>query len=156
MGGHHQGTCKPCAFFWTEEGCKNGSACSFCHLCEQGAKKKNDKERRRRCAPWQSSSGHCFAGMLLPDDGALFSDRDRIENMRDENGWVFQSDVPRDGLHSIVVVSIFQMLDTHPEVCRLKCFCTNCMYMGIADLLRDGFVLVGAITKDVSLVRTLE
>merc|ERR1712064_120772 len=78
--------------------------------------KKNDRERRRRCAPWQSSSGHCFAGMLLPDDGALFSDRDRIENMHDENGWLFQSDVPRDGLHSIVVVSIFQLLDTHPEV----------------------------------------
>jgi len=94
--------------------------------------------------------------MLLPDDGALFSDRDRIENMHDENGWLFQSDVPRDGLHSIVVVSIFQLLDTHPEVCCLKCFCTNCMYVGIVDLLWDGFVLVGAITKDVSLVRTLE
>jgi len=45
--GHHQGTCKPCAFFWTEEGCKNGSACSFCHLCEQGAKKKRQREKKK-------------------------------------------------------------------------------------------------------------
>jgi len=45
---------------------------------------------------------------------------------------------------------------THVAVCRLKCFCTNCMYMGIVDLLLDDFVLVGAVTKDVSLVRTLE
>lgn len=45
--GHYQGRCKPCAFFWAEEGCKNGSACSFCHLCEQGAKKKRQKEKKK-------------------------------------------------------------------------------------------------------------
>jgi len=45
--GHYQDRCKPCAFIWTEEGCKNGSACNFCHLCEPGAKKRRQKEKKK-------------------------------------------------------------------------------------------------------------
>lgn len=45
--GHWSGNCKPCAFFHTK-GCGNGTSCVFCHLCEQGAKKKRTKERRER------------------------------------------------------------------------------------------------------------
>jgi len=62
-----------------------------------------------------------------------------IVDMRDEYGRLLLSDVNRDGWHSMVVVSIFQMLGTH--LCS-----TNCMYMGIADCWM--VLSVGAITKD--------
>jgi len=50
--GHWSGFCKPCAFFHTK-GCGNGINCVFCHLCEEGAKKKRAKEKRseRRFRP---------------------------------------------------------------------------------------------------------
>merc|ERR1712107_853130 len=44
--------------------------------------KKNGKKRRRRCVQWQSSSGHCFEGMLRDDDGALLSDHAQIVKIR--------------------------------------------------------------------------
>jgi len=47
--GHHLGTCRPCAFF-LKQGCKSGSECVFCHLCDEGEKsrrKKASKERKR-------------------------------------------------------------------------------------------------------------
>mmetsp|Transcript_92764 Transcript_92764/g.200519 ORF Transcript_92764/g.200519 Transcript_92764/m.200519 type:complete len:293 (+) Transcript_92764:80-958(+) len=31
---HEAGNCRPCAWYWKENGCSNGAACSFCHLCE--------------------------------------------------------------------------------------------------------------------------
>eukprot|EP00403_Amphidinium_massartii_P032099 CAMPEP_0178438082 /NCGR_PEP_ID=MMETSP0689_2-20121128/35373_1 /TAXON_ID=160604 /ORGANISM="Amphidinium massartii, Strain CS-259" /LENGTH=227 /DNA_ID=CAMNT_0020060401 /DNA_START=78 /DNA_END=761 /DNA_ORIENTATION=+ len=40
--GHAAGTCKPCAFFHTK-GCRHGTQCEFCHLCDEG-----EKKRRRR------------------------------------------------------------------------------------------------------------
>jgi len=45
--GHHERQCKPCCFVWTEEGCKNGSACNFCHLCDSLEKKRRTKEKRK-------------------------------------------------------------------------------------------------------------
>lgn len=45
--GHGQGECKPCAFFWTEGGCRNGPACKFCHLCDSGATKRRAKEKKK-------------------------------------------------------------------------------------------------------------
>lgn len=45
--GHHEGSCKPCAFFWADVGCKNGSACDFCHLCDSGTKRRRTKEKRK-------------------------------------------------------------------------------------------------------------
>jgi len=45
--GHHERQCKPCCFVWTEEGCKNGAACNFCHLCDSTEKKRRTKERRK-------------------------------------------------------------------------------------------------------------
>jgi len=45
--GHHERQCKPCCFVWTEDGCKNGSACNFCHLCDSLEKKRRSKEKRK-------------------------------------------------------------------------------------------------------------
>lgn len=45
--GHYQRQCKPCCFVWTDEGCKNGAACNFCHLCDSTEKKRRTKERRK-------------------------------------------------------------------------------------------------------------
>jgi hypothetical protein len=40
---HQSGNCKPCAFVF--EGCKNGTACEFCHLCEPGERVRRKKEK---------------------------------------------------------------------------------------------------------------
>lgn len=51
---HELGECKPCAFFWSKKhpgGCDSGAACSWCHLCPEGAlmqrRKELDAEQRR-------------------------------------------------------------------------------------------------------------
>ncbi|CAE7428416.1 unnamed protein product [Symbiodinium natans] len=36
---HGSGQCKPCAWFWKAEGCRNESACGHCHLCPMGEAK---------------------------------------------------------------------------------------------------------------------
>lgn len=41
---HGSGRCKPCAFVYTK-GCENGWECPFCHLCDQGEKKKRRKDK---------------------------------------------------------------------------------------------------------------
>jgi len=41
---HRWGSCKPCAFFH-QEGCRNGTNCEFCHLCDAGARKRRKYER---------------------------------------------------------------------------------------------------------------
>merc|ERR1712232_286421 len=43
---HHLGDCKPCAFMWKAPGCSNGANCTFCHLCDSGAKKRRQKEKK--------------------------------------------------------------------------------------------------------------
>lgn len=57
--GHAVGRCKPCAFFHTV-GCGNAVACTFCHLCESGEKKRRRKEkldaRRLRKAKRESAA----------------------------------------------------------------------------------------------------
>jgi len=43
---HHLGKCRPCAWQWRlAAGCSNGSSCSFCHLCPEGAAKARKKEK---------------------------------------------------------------------------------------------------------------
>lgn len=58
--GHRKGRCKPCAFIHTE-GCSNGSACPFCHLCPPGEKQRRKKElkalRKARAAAAAATSG---------------------------------------------------------------------------------------------------
>merc|ERR1719201_183046 len=43
--GHYMRRCKPCAFV-TKTGCANGTQCPFCHLCEEGEKKRRRKEKK--------------------------------------------------------------------------------------------------------------
>eukprot|EP00435_Cladocopium_sp_Y103_P059732 s1043_g21.t1 len=43
--GHALGTCRPCAFLYAK-GCFNGAACSFCHLCDRGEKKRRQKQKK--------------------------------------------------------------------------------------------------------------
>jgi len=57
---HFQGTCKPCAFFWKVVGCKYGSECEFCHLCDADERKRRNKEKRMAMHALQTSSrAHC-------------------------------------------------------------------------------------------------
>jgi hypothetical protein len=51
---HNMGQCKPCAFVFKEDGCQSGIQCKFCHLCDQGEKRRRMKERkevRKTAAP---------------------------------------------------------------------------------------------------------
>lgn len=47
--GHEQGLCKPCAFFHTK-GCSNGAACTHCHLCLPGEKRRRRTVRKEAVA----------------------------------------------------------------------------------------------------------
>lgn len=44
---HSLGLCKPCAFFHKPEGCRQMSACPFCHLCDPDEKKRRKLSKRR-------------------------------------------------------------------------------------------------------------
>lgn len=46
--GHSAGTCKPCAWNRQASGCFKGSACEFCHMCDEGAVKRKKKARTSR------------------------------------------------------------------------------------------------------------
>jgi len=49
---HGTGQCKPCAWFWRQQGCDNGSECRHCHLCSAGefkARKKRVFAARKPC-----------------------------------------------------------------------------------------------------------
>eukprot|EP00929_Paragymnodinium_shiwhaense_P122900 TRINITY_DN96163_c0_g1_i1.p1 TRINITY_DN96163_c0_g1~~TRINITY_DN96163_c0_g1_i1.p1 ORF type:complete len:395 (+),score=48.26 TRINITY_DN96163_c0_g1_i1:164-1348(+) len=43
---HFSGKCKPCAFSWRPEGCSNGVACTFCHLCDSMEKKRRLQHKK--------------------------------------------------------------------------------------------------------------
>jgi len=54
--GHGAGVCKPCAF--AMKGCSTGKDCKFCHLCENGEKKRRKKEKKqvvREATRWRKS-----------------------------------------------------------------------------------------------------
>ncbi|CAE7350780.1 unnamed protein product [Symbiodinium pilosum] len=56
---HGTGHCKPCAWFWKLQGCKNGADCRHCHLCPET----EVKDRKRRKAHPKAS------GVLRPPPG---------------------------------------------------------------------------------------
>mmetsp|Transcript_16215 Transcript_16215/g.46141 ORF Transcript_16215/g.46141 Transcript_16215/m.46141 type:complete len:364 (+) Transcript_16215:38-1129(+) len=45
--GHETRDCKPCAFLDSRKGCIAGQNCAYCHLCDQGEKKRRQKEKRK-------------------------------------------------------------------------------------------------------------
>jgi len=67
-GKHGSRRCKPCAFFHSEGGCSNGSACLFCHACEPGEKRRRQKEKwQRRRRLWRGrAAAQATAGALSP------------------------------------------------------------------------------------------
>lgn len=67
-GQHHLGMCKPCAFV-NLKGCRDGTECQFCHLCQCGEKKRRKKERASmmRTTHWSPPSAAC--GKRMKDSG---------------------------------------------------------------------------------------
>mmetsp|Transcript_18169 Transcript_18169/g.31899 ORF Transcript_18169/g.31899 Transcript_18169/m.31899 type:complete len:342 (-) Transcript_18169:75-1100(-) len=52
---HESGACRPCAWFWKPEGCKNGKECKHCHLCPEGELRRKRTEKRHsfsQATPW--------------------------------------------------------------------------------------------------------
>jgi len=44
--GHAQGQCRPCAWIHKDAGgCRNGTSCSYCHLCPPGELKRRKREK---------------------------------------------------------------------------------------------------------------
>jgi len=45
---HARGTCTPCSFFaFKVDGCRQGDACPFCHLCSAKEAKTRRKQQRK-------------------------------------------------------------------------------------------------------------
>jgi len=42
---HSTGECKPCAWFWKAQGCRNGLECKHCHLCPKGEIQRRKREK---------------------------------------------------------------------------------------------------------------
>mmetsp|Transcript_38713 Transcript_38713/g.86661 ORF Transcript_38713/g.86661 Transcript_38713/m.86661 type:complete len:323 (+) Transcript_38713:85-1053(+) len=42
----HGVDCRPCAWFWKSEGCKNGKDCRHCHLCPEGEIRRKKKQKQ--------------------------------------------------------------------------------------------------------------
>lgn len=42
---HGSGNCRPCAWFWKQQGCSNGDDCRHCHLCPEGEIKTRKKTK---------------------------------------------------------------------------------------------------------------
>jgi len=60
---HFQGSCKPCAFFWKVVGCKYGTECEFCHLCDADERKRRNKDKRMAMHALQSGGrSHVMGG----------------------------------------------------------------------------------------------
>jgi len=43
---HGTGSCKPCAWYWKSQGCKNAENCQHCHMCPEGEMKARKKHKR--------------------------------------------------------------------------------------------------------------
>lgn len=44
-GEHGTGRCRPCAWYWKDQGCANGRQCRHCHLCPEGELKNRKKDK---------------------------------------------------------------------------------------------------------------
>jgi len=42
---HTSGNCRPCAWFWKRQGCRNSAECRHCHLCPESELKRRKKEK---------------------------------------------------------------------------------------------------------------
>mmetsp|Transcript_67399 Transcript_67399/g.197922 ORF Transcript_67399/g.197922 Transcript_67399/m.197922 type:complete len:420 (+) Transcript_67399:178-1437(+) len=48
---HGTGDCRPCAWFWKPQGCKNAENCEHCHACPEGALKARKKQKKGKGGP---------------------------------------------------------------------------------------------------------
>mmetsp|Transcript_59882 Transcript_59882/g.106494 ORF Transcript_59882/g.106494 Transcript_59882/m.106494 type:complete len:441 (-) Transcript_59882:125-1447(-) len=63
---HARGECRPCAFFWKNEGCENRQDCVFCHLCPPGEKKKRKQKKERQREKEETNFNGCETSQEAP------------------------------------------------------------------------------------------
>jgi len=76
---HASGRCKPCAHVYTDRGCANGTACSFCHACSPGEKRRRQKAKKqfckqRRLRQREAGEGEEVTGQLEIATEAVFTE----------------------------------------------------------------------------------
>lgn len=42
---HGTGKCRPCAWFWKQQGCQNAQDCGYCHICPEGELRSRKKSK---------------------------------------------------------------------------------------------------------------
>lgn len=53
---HANGTCRPCGFFWSSDGCRKGRACGHCHLCDEDQIHHRRREYKQRAREAKAAS----------------------------------------------------------------------------------------------------
>mmetsp|Transcript_76397 Transcript_76397/g.169327 ORF Transcript_76397/g.169327 Transcript_76397/m.169327 type:complete len:501 (-) Transcript_76397:219-1721(-) len=77
---HGTGQCRPCAWFWKPQGCRNGKECLCCHLCEDGeikARKKAKLFAMRSSATLSEQSTDSSQSLELPETAS--TSREELE-----------------------------------------------------------------------------
>lgn len=62
---HASGQCRPCAWFWKPDGCKNGVECCHCHSCPEG-----EIKSRKKVKHWAMAQG-ILQPTQIESDGKL-------------------------------------------------------------------------------------
>mmetsp|Transcript_26873 Transcript_26873/g.62378 ORF Transcript_26873/g.62378 Transcript_26873/m.62378 type:complete len:377 (-) Transcript_26873:82-1212(-) len=69
---HGEGNCKPCAWFWKPQGCRNGKDCLHCHVCPCSEIKARKKKQCARYKMAELESAVSTATSTPCPDVALF------------------------------------------------------------------------------------
>lgn len=58
---HRLRQCTPCNYYWYKaDGCRQGSACQFCHLCPKGEIKRRKKDKLRQMRKYSKPIGALY------------------------------------------------------------------------------------------------
>lgn len=74
--GHRDGTCRPCAWNWKDSGCRKGTSCEYCHLCEDGVFQKRVKDKKKKQKVPRDYERHVDFGMCTSGGDEMLQQAD--------------------------------------------------------------------------------